>query len=81
MFSVESLGEREQEEFSNYDEQIIELFRRSISFNDNKNYVQLPWDSDKISFVSPNDSYAYWTVCRGDWNVICFIRTIRRGYR
>lgn len=44
MFSVESLGIREQEEFSNYDEQMVELSQQSISVKD-KYYVQLPWNS------------------------------------
>lgn len=40
MFSLELLGIREQEELSNYDKQMVELFWQSISFKD-KFYVQL----------------------------------------
>lgn len=40
---------REQKELSNYDKEVVELFRRFISFKDEKYYVQLPWDFDKIS--------------------------------
>lgn len=40
MFSVKSLVIREQE-LSDYDKKVVELFRRIIFFKDNKYYVQL----------------------------------------
>lgn len=53
-FSVESLGIGEQEELSNYDEQMVELLRRSIS----EYYLHFSWDFDKISCVPSNHSVA-----------------------
>lgn len=58
MFSVESLRIREQENLFNSDEQMVKTFQWSISFNDNKYYVQLPWVSNKISCVPSNHSVA-----------------------
>ena len=57
MFSVESLGIKEHE-LSDYDERKIALFQQSISFKDNKYYIQLPWKDDKISCVPSNHAVA-----------------------
>lgn len=46
----------EEEELSNYNEQIVELFQHSITFKDNKYYVKLALDSDKIFCVPSNHS-------------------------
>lgn len=57
MFDMESLGIRESN-LSNYDEQKIGQFRRSIQFRDNKYYIQLSWEDDKLSCVPSNHAVA-----------------------
>lgn len=55
MFSVESLVIKKQG-LSNYDEQMVAVFRQSITFKNNSYYIRLPWQSEKISCVPSNDS-------------------------
>lgn len=69
MFTVESLGIRKQGDLFNYDEQMVERFQRSNSFKDNKYYVQLPWDSDKISYVLSNHSVALHVLDHVPWRL------------
>lgn len=57
MFNMESLKTKEQE-FSNNDEQMVALFRQSITFMDNKYYIRQPWESAKLSCVPSNHSVA-----------------------
>lgn len=70
MFSVELLGIKEQE-MSNYDEQMVALFRQSISFKDNKYYIQLPWESDKVTCVPLNQSVAIRVLDHVAWRLEC----------
>lgn len=37
---------------------MVVFFRQSITFKDNKYYIQLPWESEKLSCIPSNHSVA-----------------------
>ena len=64
MFSLESLGLREENPISNYDRAKIDSFRDSIVYRDKSYYVELLWDEDKIRAVPANNNVSLKVVDR-----------------
>lgn len=62
MFSVESMGIPDQEKNSDYDQDQIQRFQRSIMFKNGSYNLQLPWHFDKLSQVPSNQAIALRTL-------------------
>ena len=57
-FRLESIGLKSDQELSTVDDAILEEFKQSIQFIDNKYRVNLPWYPDRVACVPSNSHIA-----------------------
>ena len=57
MFNMDSLGHNEEIE-SDFDRQLIDKFKQSISLQDGRYHIELPWKDEVISKVPSNHKVA-----------------------